>query len=479
MTPRARTAGLEIVDHASGLLIRDRASHAEHSLHPLTAFVWKNADGHTPVADLAARAASVVGHDVTEQDVWAAIDVLTGARLLEGRIAPPAGTQRVGRRDLLRNLAAGSVAAVAVGAVTGATAEAQSPASEEQAEKKFERIEERLEERAQERATKFEDRLAEESAAKQSREDSRKTHSDFQDVILDPLWVNVGDPFAPATFVNRGGVVTIIGHVTLSADPAGEGDPPTEADPPGEADPPDPDVPVALIGTLPEGSRPDHTLVFSAFSDGPLRHSEVHITSAGQIFVIGEPPTSLESKKGIKKGFTFPSLISLSGMSFPIIRGVAGGGHGSSEAQEQLAKARQAREQSKKQEFNAQKGAELEHKKAQERLRKVRAQKRDAEQDQKHVEHDQKAAEQDRKQEARQQEHDAKQSARQAEQDQKRLKAQEQRAKQAAERDQKQAQEDKEKLRAKEQANKQAQEVKSKSSNQTPSKPVQPKPPVG
>ena len=85
----------------------DTRTQAEHSLHPLTAFVWKHADGRTPVAQIADRVRAALGGDVTNDHVWAAIDVLTGAGLIENRVAPPAGIERFGRRDLLRQVAAG------------------------------------------------------------------------------------------------------------------------------------------------------------------------------------------------------------------------------------------------------------------------------------------------------------------------------------------------------------------------------------
>jgi hypothetical protein len=82
MTPRARISGLEIVEQEGGLLIRDLATRTEHVLHPLTAFVWTHADGLTDVDGLAARATGALNAPITTDQVWAAIDVLTGARLL-------------------------------------------------------------------------------------------------------------------------------------------------------------------------------------------------------------------------------------------------------------------------------------------------------------------------------------------------------------------------------------------------------------
>ncbi len=54
MHPRARIADLHVVEHHGGLLIHDSRLGQEHELHPLTALVWKHADGETSVAALTA-----------------------------------------------------------------------------------------------------------------------------------------------------------------------------------------------------------------------------------------------------------------------------------------------------------------------------------------------------------------------------------------------------------------------------------------
>ena len=122
MLPRARIAGLVVTETAEGLHIHDTERQHTHTLHPLAALVWKHADGRTSVSELTAMAREQVGPDITDETIWSAIDSLTEANLLEGRLAPPSGAQRVGRRDLIRRVAVGSMAAAAIGAVMAPSA---------------------------------------------------------------------------------------------------------------------------------------------------------------------------------------------------------------------------------------------------------------------------------------------------------------------------------------------------------------------
>lgn len=419
MTPRARTTDLELVEHHGDLLIRDQRSAAEHCLHPLAAYVWTHADGRTDIATLAAGAAASLNTNVTEDEVWAAVDVLTGAALLEARIAPPAATQRVGRRDLLRSLGTGSVAAAAIAAVAVASpgdAAGQSSAenaqkqsaenaqkqSAENAQKRFDRIEDRLERHAAEQDTKFEDRAAREDASKNAAESRAKSRDDFENVILEAYFGNVGDPFAPAQFVSRTGVVSLMGHVALlGVPPDPEIVPCVEPSP--TADPPDPDAEAdmraARITTLPAHCRPARTLVFRTASSGPLGSHEIHITSAGGVFVIAnavveqevEGDETLEeakqnvakAKKIVKKKKTredgsveydWPARLSLSGLTFPVSR--ATDILDDLAERDARAEARQAQEQAQKHQEQSQKVNDLQRRRAQEAEQKKAAEAR-------------------------------------------------------------------------------------------------------
>ncbi|HVB39202.1 MAG TPA: PqqD family protein, partial [Vicinamibacterales bacterium] len=115
MHPHARIDGLEVTDSESGLHVYDRTREEVYQLHPLTAFVWKQADGRTSVVDLAARATEEIGTPVDEAMIWSALDKLSEAGLLRARLAPPSAPRQVNRRALMRRVAVGSVAAAALG----------------------------------------------------------------------------------------------------------------------------------------------------------------------------------------------------------------------------------------------------------------------------------------------------------------------------------------------------------------------------
>ena len=320
MTPRARTTGLDVADHDGGLRIRDRATDSEHILHPLTAFVWKHADGDTRVEDLAARATAAFNSPVTEDHVWAAIDVLTGARLLEDRIAPPAGAQRLARRDLLRTVAVGSAAAAAVGAVAlpahaqsssevrGKQAaeqqakEAQNKVAKENEQKFREKQEDAAKQQHQEQVAKQHARESDaksqhEEASKSAREEASKNQNPYTEVILEADWAHFGEGFAPLAWERRGphvhliGLVEFTGEPDLTTPPEPDIIPCVEPDP--TAQPPDPDhdqfdQETILIGRLPEGARPPATLCFAVASDTLIGSSEVQITADGEILLVLE-----------------------------------------------------------------------------------------------------------------------------------------------------------------------------------------------
>jgi hypothetical protein len=345
MTPRARISGLEIVEQEGGLLIRDLATRTEHVLHPLTAFVWTHADGLTDVDGLAARATGALNAPITTDQVWAAIDVLTGARLLEDRIAPPAGVQRYARRDLLRTVAVGSAAAAAIGVATMPAAAQSNRASQESAskvaqeaaqkkaqeekgkaadikarqedQKKAQESAEKAQHQAREDAQKAEHRAQEnanksqeqdiksqheaqnksqhEAEGKQQSEQRGKNQNPFTDVVLEADWANVGDEFAPLAWERRGAHVHLVGMIEFAGTPEfatpREFIPCVEPDPNADPDSDELDMETMLIGQLPEGARPAATLAFSVASDAILGASEVLITGDGDILLVLDDET--------------------------------------------------------------------------------------------------------------------------------------------------------------------------------------------
>lgn len=353
MIPRARTSGLEVVAHAEGLLLRDTASNREHTLHPLTAFVWQHADGARGVPELARLATSALGDFVSDEQVWAAVDVLTGAQLMESRVAPPAGVQRLGRRDLLRSVAVGSAAAAAIGAVSVRTADAapgeeaaklaqkqeslrkvaqedarkiaEQQRAEEAAKRAAQESRNKVEQQAKENAQKqsqeqdvkqqqeqqAKKQAAREQETKQAQEEKSKSQNPFAELELTDDWANLGEGFAPLSWERRGSHVSLLGLIEFIGEPefSEPPDPNLEQSLAAtvDADPPDPDsddfeIETMLLGTLPAGARPPQTLVFSVASDTLIGTSEVHITADGEILLVldDENDDQLDDAAGIK-----------------------------------------------------------------------------------------------------------------------------------------------------------------------------------
>ena len=106
MHPRARTTDIETTRIEDELHILDVTTGVAHRLHPMTACVWRHADGTRTVADLLAVVQAEQAPKADEEAIWLALDALADADLLEERIAPPAGLRRISRRDLIKRAAA-------------------------------------------------------------------------------------------------------------------------------------------------------------------------------------------------------------------------------------------------------------------------------------------------------------------------------------------------------------------------------------
>jgi len=113
------------------LLVLDTRTSIAHYLHPVTAFVWQHADGTRSVNDLVRLVQVHLDADADEEVVWLALDALAEAGLLEDRLAPPAGTQRLSRRDLMRRVAT-VTAGVAITSLPLSPLYAQSGTNQEQ-----------------------------------------------------------------------------------------------------------------------------------------------------------------------------------------------------------------------------------------------------------------------------------------------------------------------------------------------------------
>jgi hypothetical protein len=107
-TPKAKSERLIVREIDGETLVYDRSRHAASCLNEFAARVWRECDGETPVAEIAAA----LGED--ERAVWLALHQLTTARLLTEAIAfPPDMNAAKSRRDIGARLGLGAAALVA------------------------------------------------------------------------------------------------------------------------------------------------------------------------------------------------------------------------------------------------------------------------------------------------------------------------------------------------------------------------------
>lgn len=114
--PTSRQERLVIEELTDEVLIYDLDRDKAHCLNQAAAFVWKQCDGHTTVAEALARFEEEFGVGVDEAMIWLALDQLEKFDLLQERVKRPDRMNRVSRRALIRSM--GLAAAVAVPLIT-------------------------------------------------------------------------------------------------------------------------------------------------------------------------------------------------------------------------------------------------------------------------------------------------------------------------------------------------------------------------
>ena len=114
--PTSRQARLVIQELPDEVLIYDLNRDRAHCLNQAAAFVWKQCDGRTTVAEALARFEEEFGVDADEAMIWLALDQLEKFDLLQERVRRPDRMNRVSRRALIRSM--GLAAAVAVPLIT-------------------------------------------------------------------------------------------------------------------------------------------------------------------------------------------------------------------------------------------------------------------------------------------------------------------------------------------------------------------------
>jgi hypothetical protein len=122
MLPVARKERLLVEDVGQEVVVYDQDSDQAHTLNRSAALVWRNCDGATTVAQMAAVLAAELGVPANEEIVWLALDRLDRAGLLAERPARRPG-RATSRREAMRRLGAGAaMAMLALPAVATITA---------------------------------------------------------------------------------------------------------------------------------------------------------------------------------------------------------------------------------------------------------------------------------------------------------------------------------------------------------------------
>jgi Coenzyme PQQ synthesis protein D (PqqD) len=103
--PCAREEALLIEELPDELLVYDLERHRAHTLNRTAALVWRQCDGRTTIAEMAARLHRELDLPADERVVWMALARLQRAHLLQERIATPGSSADYTRRALLRKLA--------------------------------------------------------------------------------------------------------------------------------------------------------------------------------------------------------------------------------------------------------------------------------------------------------------------------------------------------------------------------------------
>jgi hypothetical protein len=118
--PMVRADGLLVEEVGDETVVYDTQSKEAHCLKPLAAQVFALGDGHTTVAEIAAKAGHNLGQAVTEGDVADAVRQLEQSRLLEMPLAIHDG---LSRREMVRKVGfAGAAIAGATPLITSIVA---------------------------------------------------------------------------------------------------------------------------------------------------------------------------------------------------------------------------------------------------------------------------------------------------------------------------------------------------------------------
>ena len=104
LMPQARQDELVVEELPDETLVYDLKRHKAHCLNRTAALVWRNCDGQTSVADVAALLENEFEIPADESVVWMALDRLSRTHLLGEPVTLPAERAQYSRRQMLRTL---------------------------------------------------------------------------------------------------------------------------------------------------------------------------------------------------------------------------------------------------------------------------------------------------------------------------------------------------------------------------------------
>ncbi len=126
ITPQARTRGV-IVEHlADEVLVYDLERDRAHCLNTTAARVWEMCDGQKNVTQIAREVGTETESQASEEVVWLAVEQLSRAGLMEGKVKR-AAEKGMNRREVIKRIAV--AAAIGVPVVTSIVAPTASHAA--------------------------------------------------------------------------------------------------------------------------------------------------------------------------------------------------------------------------------------------------------------------------------------------------------------------------------------------------------------
>lgn len=101
----ARHRDLVFQELPDELMVYDLIRHKAHCLNRTAALVWHHCDGKTTIAEMAGLLEQEAGSPIDEEVVWYALEKLSKADLLEGKLTVPV-TDALSRRRMMRRMGA-------------------------------------------------------------------------------------------------------------------------------------------------------------------------------------------------------------------------------------------------------------------------------------------------------------------------------------------------------------------------------------